>query len=446
MSYDAEHGRRIIEGGKYAPALRENYPNDDIPPDVEEHYAGEWSPKRDGQQPVVGEKPTTGDGDGPADPMESVIAHRMTVLRVNREANRRLDDEDRAQIVLPAVKSLEMLLAEPDPPTRYRVEGLAPVSGRVMLASQYKSGKTTITNNLTRSMVDAEPFLGRFAVHAPAHRLVLIDDELAEDTVRRWLRDQGIINTAAVADVVCLRGRVGLFNLIDDHSRAEWARRLRDLGCDYLVLDCLRPVLDALGLDEGHDVGQFLVAFDALLKEAGVNDATLVHHMGHANERARGDSRLQDWPDAIWRLVRENEEPDSPRYFSAYGRDVDVPEGRLNFDPSTRRLTYNGGTRSDAKSEAAMSAVIAVLAENAAADGMSGNAIEQAVPAEHTQKAIRDGIKLAIKQGMITVSQGPRNANLHSIAHPCDKCRMPVASGAERHESCPQPTAEGLFE
>jgi hypothetical protein len=35
-----------------------------------------------------------------------------------------------------------------------------------------------------------------------------------------------------------------------------WAKALRDLGCDYLILDCLRPVLDALGLIENNEAGR----------------------------------------------------------------------------------------------------------------------------------------------------------------------------------------------
>jgi hypothetical protein len=74
--------------------------------------------------------------------------------------------------------------------------------------------------------------------------------------------------------------------------------------------------------------------------------------MGHSGERARGASRLRDWPDVEWRLVREKTEngdvdPAAPRYFSAYGRDVDVPESRLVFDPATRHLTLEGGSRAD---------------------------------------------------------------------------------------------------
>jgi hypothetical protein len=79
-------------------------------------------------------------------------------------------------------------------------------------------------------------------------------------------------------------------------------------------------------LDEHRDAGRFLVALDALLTEAGIPDALVVHHMGHVNERARGDSRMRDWPDVEWRLVRQDENPASARFLSAYGCDVDVPE------------------------------------------------------------------------------------------------------------------------
>ncbi len=220
-------------------------------------------------------------------------------------------------------------------------------------------------------------------------------------------------------------------------------QRLADLGCDYLILDCLRPVLDALGLDESHDAGRFLVAFDALLTGAGIADACVLQHMGHGGERARGDSRLLDWPDAIWRVVRETEEPDSPRYFSAYGRDVEVREGRLSFDPATRRLTYTGGSRSDAKAEAAMFDVIELLAESDAP--LSKNIIEATLAGGHSQATIRAAIKAAVNREFVTVANGPRGAKLCSIAYPCSQCGMPVASRRERHQSCPS-GPEGLRE
>lgn len=374
------------------------------------------------------------------DPDAASIEWQAQLLRIRRKAARIVDAEDRPALPLPPVKSLPELLAEPDAPTKYRVESVAPLGGRVMLAAQYKAGKSTMVGNVARSLVDRDAFLGRFVVNVPAQRLVLIDDELGANVLRRWLADQGIRNTAAVADVVALRGKVGAFDLLDDRRRTEWAHRLADVGCDYLVLDCLRPVLDALGLDEKNEAGKFLVAFDALLDEAGVADALIVHHMGHANERSRGDSRLQDWPDAIWRIVRADEAPTSARYFSAFGRDVDVSEGRLTFDPSTRRLAYVAESRGDAKTEAASHAVIALLAADDG--GLSQRDVETALDG-HTREAVRAALRLGVERGLLSVESGPKRAKLHRINHPCATCRMPVTSGGARHESCPPSRAGG---
>lgn len=381
-----------------------------------------------GAQPDAGRD--TGD-------IEGFVQQRMMLLRVNREANRRLDAEERPPIILPPVKGLDVLLAEPDTPTLYRIDRLAPEGGRVLLSAQYKAGKTHTIGNLLRCLVDGDPFLGVFAVERPAQHVVLIDTEMSEPTVRRWLRDQGIAHTAAVADVIALRGQVSSFNLLDESCRQAWATRLRELGCDYLVLDCLRPVLDALGLDENRDAGKFLVAFDALLADAGIPNALLVHHMGHVNERARGDSRLQDWPDAIWRIVRETEEPDSTRYFSAYGRDVEVHEGRLNLDPPSRRLTYSAGSRHDAQAEAARGDVVGLLAQSDT--GLSKKAIEtDPALADHGRRTIREGLQKAIDAGFVTVEVGPHGSKVHRINHPCEDCGMPVAGGGKRHRSCPK--------
>lgn len=380
------------------------------------------------------------------DPLESAIAYRLHALRINREAQRRLDDELRPPPELPPVRSLDALLAEPDSPVAYRVDRLAPTGARVMCSAQYKAGKTTLVGNLARALVDDEPFLGAFTIHTPARRLVLIDDELGDDMVRRWLREQRIDNTGAVADVVTLRGRLAAFNPTDDRNRARWAARLADLGADYLVLDCLGPVLAALGLDENRDVGVFLAGFDALLGEAGIDDSLTVHHMGHTNERARGASRLQDWPDAIWRVVRESDDPASPRFFSAYGRDVNVPEGRLSFDQASRRLTYAEGSRGDAKTEDALRAVVELLAADALDDGagLSGRAVEDDLSAEHTQKAIRAACRLAVERGLVSVTAGKRGAKLHRIAAPCSRCGKPLTAGQSgRHQSCAEVDAEG---
>ena len=88
---------------------------------------------------------------------------------------------------------LDEFLAQPDPPVTYRIERLWPADGRVLLAAQYKAGKTTLIGNLLRTLVDGDPFLGRYPVVRPAG-VYLIDDELHPNTLRRWLREQQIAN------------------------------------------------------------------------------------------------------------------------------------------------------------------------------------------------------------------------------------------------------------
>lgn len=319
---------------------------------------------------------------------------------------------------LPPLVSLEEFLATPDEELTYRVDQLWPTGGRVILAAAWKAGKTTLLGNLIRALVDGLAFLGLYAVQ-PAQRVVLIDDELDARTLRRWLRDQGIVNTQRV-ELVALRGKVSTFNILDRAICAQWAKHIGP--ADVLLFDCLRPVLDALNLKEATEAGRFLVAFDELLDEACIPEAGIAHHMGHVGERSRGDSRLRDWPDAEWKLVRgkdkddDETDPAAPRYFSAYGRDVDQPEQLLGYDPTTRRLTVTGGSRKDAETQAALADVLPLVNEHQ--DGRSGRQIEDALCGEdgrHTQKAVRAAVKAGRVAGLIKVTPGPRNAHIHHL-------------------------------
>jgi hypothetical protein len=370
----------------------------------------------------------------------AALAIRVNQLRFERHARRKLDAEENPPTEIPAAPTLPALLAAPPDPVRFRIDGLMPVDGRALLSARRKLGKTIMVGNLIRTLVDGAPFLGRFPVHGAPRRVALIDAELSQAMLRTWLAEQAITNTEAVVAVANLRGRTGAFDILDTGRRTEWAALLSDAGADFLIFDPMRPVLDSLGLDENREAGKFLTAFDALLYEAHIAEGVIVHHMGHGHERARGDSRLEDWPDAIWRIVPEDaDNPASARYFSATGRDVDIPEGRLAYDPATRCLSYEQGSRRDAQAEAALPDVVQVLAE--AGEALSGRAVEDRC-ADQPRAAVRAALKLAVGRDVIARCNGAKRSHLHSIAHPCAECGLPVTSGRGRHESCP-PSAEG---
>ena len=340
------------------------------------------------------------------------VEEELDKLRVRDKARRRFAAEQRPPAIPPEILTLTERLARPRPDIKWRIHGWQPAGTRSLLAAQYKAGKTTLVGNLIRSLVDNEPWLGTANVDPIiTGRFTLLDFEMSERQLDDWLADQNIQNTDKVV-VVPLRGKATTFDILDEPTRSQWADMLR--GTEYLAVDCLRPILDALGLDEHREAGRFLTAFDALCDEAQIPDGIMVHHMGHHGERSRGDSRLRDWPDVEWRLVRENDEPNSPRYISAYGRDVEQPEGLLHHDPDSRHLSLIGGSRATAAARAALPDIIDYVSEHGP---ISKNQVEQEIKAatDHTLHPIREAIKLGILNGQIHKETGKRGAHILTI-------------------------------
>jgi hypothetical protein len=336
-------------------------------------------------------------------------AHR---LRIQRDAKRIITAEDRPPVRKPEVLTLRERLAKPRPLVRWRIDAWQPADSRVMVAAQFKAGKTTLVANLVRSLVDGDYFLGAHTTTPIDGTAVVLDFEMGEHQLDSWYAAQKIRNDDLVV-VIPLRGSAATFDILDAGVRAQWAEMLRSRACRYLIVDCLRPILDALGLDEHREAGRFLTTFDALLAETGISESAVIHHMGHTAERSRGDSRIRDWPDVEWRLVREDDDPGSPRYIAAYGRDVDMPEGQLDYAPGDRRLTLTGGTRKDAAVQNALIDVLKLLKDSA--EKLSGRQIEEQVE-DHSRQAIRGAIKAGINEGSILTEPGPRRSTLHFSA------------------------------
>ncbi len=340
----------------------------------------------------------------------------------------------------PGVTLREWLRA-PEPPLDWRIPGWQPEGSRVIVSAQYKAGKTRLVANVARSLLDGADFLGTHPVAPISGSVALLDFEMGPRHLRAWLRDQRIENDDRLR-VYALRGQCSRFNILESGIRAAWARELRESQVSYLVLDCLRPVLDALGLDEHHDAGRFLVAFDTLLVEAGVSDALLVHHMGHAGERSRGDSRLRDWPDVEWRLVRSGDDPAAPRYITAYGRDVDQRESALHFDPDTGRLTLTEGSRRDEPLRRCLEEVLAFLKLRDAPQ--SQRQVEAALGGNHTRKSIRAALALGKERGLIRVERGSRNSLLHRLVSECAGA-LAHSLGAVSVRRRTQPMSDGAW-
>lgn len=365
---------------------------------------------------------------GPAEDTEAAfrgaVNSRKGMLRIERAARAEVDAEGVA--VPPAPVTGTAFLAEPDEDVTYRITGLWPAGGNILLAAQAKAGKTTLTGSLVRSLCDGDPFLDQHHADPPPGTVFLIDAEMPRHQARRWLRAQGIRKTDRFT-YQPLRGSAASFNLLLPEVRRRWAARIRAASASVLIIDPIGPILNACGIDENTaEVGTFLDhALGELLTDAEVTECAVVHHMGHSGERSRGNSRLRGWPDAEWFLVRQDDSPSSPRFFSAYGRDVDMPESRLEYDPDTRRLTIAGGSRKAAVAAAALSDLIKIICAH---PGINTRALEDALCSgdmAHSRDAGRAAVSTALREGLILRKDGPNRSKLH---YPTDQAE-PLLTG-----------------
>ena len=370
-------------------------------------------------------------------------AARRTILtgqevdkeRMRREARRIVDAEERGPIIEPVSYRLRDWLTEPDPEAvRWRISGWQPADSRVILAAARKTGKTTMVGSLVRSLLDGDLFLGAATVTPVTGIVGLFDTEMADRQLRCWYRDQGVVHDDRLV-VFPLRGQARSLNLLDPACRTRWADRLR--GVSYLIVDNLRPILDAIGLDESKDAGRWLVEFDALLREAAIPDACVVHHMGHNGERSRGDSRLRDWPDVEWRMMRQTDDDASPRFIAAYGRDVDVPESQLAYDRVSRRLSISGGSRGHARVVAALEAVCEAL--RTSPEPLTGRGVVEALDGSgHARDTIYVALSTGVRDGRLIAGTGPKRSKQYRVSECPGVSGSPSGhSPTDRVSECP---------
>lgn len=276
---------------------------------------------------------------------QQLFAYELESQSVRREVRKHLDDKEilasfRTPIV---VRSAADELAMPDEETPWAVFELFPRGANVLLTAAYKSGKTTMVNNLVKSLVDDEPFLGRYGVEPQDGRVVIFNYEVDPRQYRQWLRDMKVRNLEKIT-MVHLRGL--RMPLTTEHVEDEIVKMLTMYECQTWILDPFARAFVGSGEENSNsDVGRFLDTLDVIKARAGVTNLVMPAHTGRAEEqgvtRARGATRLDDHADARWILTKS---ATGDRFFSASGRDVEVEEHMLGFDPDTRCLTVEKAT------------------------------------------------------------------------------------------------------
>lgn len=351
---------------------------------------------------------------------EEAIEEALFSGRARREAKRILAEEECPSQPIPEATPLDKLLQEPDEEVQYRIDGWQPFGTKILIVGQGKAGKSHLAHNLIRSLVDGTRFLKHARTNAIEGNVGLLDFELSKAMGRRWLRKQEIENVEKVVPW-WMRGAASSFNILDPNIRRDWVYQLAEHNVTYVILDCLRPVMDALGLDEHNQAGKFFGAFEALLKDAGIEEAAVVHHMGHSGERSRGDSRIVDWPDASWLLTLENiVDQSSPRFLRAYGREIHREEQKVIFDMENGHMHITKGARSNTAALDALEGVLQMFKESGESAGdevMSQLAILRGMKdTGHSRASILAGLRIGRDQGKLTEARGGRNTLIYGLA------------------------------
>lgn len=347
---------------------------------------------------------------------ERAVEAEVNIQRIRREAKRVLDVEEATAAFRepPSRFTLVEELAIPDEPVTYAVEEILPTGGNVLLTAQFKAGKTTLVNHLTRCLADGQPFLGKLNVSEPNGRVALFNYEVDERQYRRWLREVGI-GAEPLVSVLNLRGY--RLPLVNRHVEDWVVRWLSEHDIAVWVVDPFARAYVGSGTSENDntEVGRFLDTLDVIKERAGVSELILPTHTGRevfeaGQERARGATRLDDWADVRWMLTKDE---DDVRYFSATGRDVDFAESALYFDEAARAPRIAGASRAKESHRKLQDAIVSVVTGNPGISARQMRIAVRQIVGKVTNTDVDDAVALAEMHHLVRVVDGPNRSKMH---------------------------------
>lgn len=311
-----------------------------------------------------------------------------------------------------------LLLQSDIPELKYAIEDVLPENGNSILFAQFKSGKTTFILELVRALCDGEPFLGRFAVNTSGN-VALWNYELDAAMMVSWLKDTQLHHPEKLR-LQNLRGkRVPLDTKYGQEWTIDWLRR--NEVRTWIIDPAVRAMIGWGDENDNGAVTLFTDKLDEIKEKAGVRELIVAHHTGRAEqvigeERARGASRWDDWPDSRWILTKMT--GSDTRFIRMTGRGNDFPERALSYDPQRRRVALVGGgdplasaDRRTVADETLKAQILTYVAEH---PGLTQNKVMQGIGITSQSKsgpafsALKSG-------GKIHTIDGPNRSKLHYV-------------------------------
>ncbi len=277
---------------------------------------------------------------------------------------------------LPDSWSLDDFLDREFEESGYIVDRLMKYGSNVNMVAAAKMGKTNLIINLVKSLADGGMFLGSFETQQIKGRICMMDFELDERQAQEWLRRIGIKNLSKV-EIYPLRGMPNPFRSVESMRELEEVLRRQEI--EFLILDPFSSIFPG-DANSNTEVKAFLKELDAFKVRSGVQHLVIAVHAGRNQSQTRGASTLDDHPDALWYLQKN----ENKRYFKALGRDVEVPEAEITFDPATGEITFHESSK---KSDPLRSMMLNILNFVRSNPGCTATELEAGVRGGSTYKS-----------------------------------------------------------
>ena len=296
----------------------------------------------------------------------------------------------------------------------YRAEGLMLWDASTLIVAQRKTGKTTLCLNIARCLYTGEELLGQFPTRKITGNVAVLNFEVSAAQIARWAYDVDV-----PGQTVMVNARGTRNPLLLDQDRALLVKVLKAADVESVIVDPFGRAYTGKSQNDPGEVGAWLVGLDQLFRgEAGVKDIILTTHAGWNGERSRGSSSLEDWADSIVNLTKDE---DGRTFFRAKGRDVEVEEDQVHYDPATRWLTLTGnGSRTEQAGRDRLGnlldEVVAVVRSQPGINGVQvGERLrERKVPFQRGEE--NKALALALRDGTLTFHAGPKGGKQYSIA------------------------------
>jgi hypothetical protein len=265
--------------------------------------------------------------------IKALVAERVSNALIQVQVERAVKAiEHNSEGGLPGSWSLDDFLTREFEETGYIVDRLMKYGTNVHLVAAAKTGKTNVAINLVKALADGGKFLDVFDTKPIKGRICMMDFELDERQAQDWLKRIGIKNTSKV-EIYPLRGMPNPFRSAE--AMRELEEVLKALDIEFLILDPFSSIYSG-DANSNTEVKAFLKEIDAFKIRSGVQHLVIAVHAGRNQGQTRGASTLDDHPDALWYLQKSEDK----RYFKAVGRDIDVPEAEILFDPNSGEITF----------------------------------------------------------------------------------------------------------